>query len=118
VGYHGYPRATQDLDVWIAKSDLNARKIVAAIREFGFDVPNLSKALFLRPGKIIQMGVPPLCIDILLDISGVSFDECFRGRIQVDWDGVPVNLISLKHLKRNKRASGRHKDLDDLEQLA
>ena len=117
VGYYGYPRATADMDIWIAVQPENANKIVTVLREFGFDVDNLRPELFLKPEQIIRLGVPPFRIEILTSISGVSFDECYAKRNIVDLDDVPVNLISLKHLKLNKKASGRHKDLNDLENL-
>ena len=116
VGYHGYPRATQDLDIWIAIHPNNAKRVVAAVRQFGFDMPELSPALFLQD-RIVRMGVTPLRIEITTAISGVQFKECYRGRVRDTLDGVKVNLINLRHLKINKKASGRHKDLDDLERL-
>ncbi len=117
VGYHGYPRATADMDIWIATQPDNARRIVATLQEFGFDVPELSTELFLKDRQIIRMGVPPIRLEIITSASGVNFDECYEDRVIDVWDGVEVNLISLSHLKINKKASGRHKDLDDLENL-
>jgi hypothetical protein len=117
VAYHGYPRATADLDVWIAMSPQNAERVVAALKEFGFAVAELSANLFLEAGQIIRMGVPPIRVEIATSISGVRFDECHAARVIDELDGVPVNLINLTHLKQNKRAAGRHKDLDDLENL-
>jgi hypothetical protein len=117
VAYYGYPRATADMDVWVAIAPTNAQRAVQALREFGFDVPELSPELFLLPDKVIRMGVPPVRIEVLTTISGVSFDECFRQRTIAEIDGIPVNLISLEHLKINKRASGRLKDLADLDYL-
>jgi hypothetical protein len=117
VAYYGYPRATADMDVWVAIAPANAQRAVQALREFGFDVPELSAELFLVPDKVIRMGVPPVRIEVLTTISGVSFDECFRQRTIAEIDGIPVNLISLEHLKINKRASGRLKDLADLDYL-
>jgi predicted nucleotidyltransferase len=114
VGYHGYPRPTGDLDIWIAVHPKNAEKIVAVLKEFGFDVPELSVDLFLKKEKIIRMGVPPLRIDITTTISGIGFKECYAERVVDMFDGVEVNLISLKHLKVNKKASGRPKDVNDL----
>jgi len=117
VGYHGYPRATADMDVWVAIHPQNADKLVAVLKEFGFDVPELSAELFLKEHQVIRMGVPPLRIEIVTTISGVSFQECYPERVEALLDGVQVHLISLRHLKINKRASGRHKDLNDLENL-
>jgi hypothetical protein len=117
VGYYGYPRATADMDVWVAAHPANASRIVVALKEFGFDLPDLSAELFLRPWQIIRLGVPPVRIEIATTISGVDFAECYAARVEDTLDGVPVNLISLKDLKRNKQASGRHQDLADLEHL-
>ena len=117
VGYHGYPRATHDMDIWIAVHPDNAEKLVLVLREFGFDLPQLSTDLFLQDKRIVRMGRPPMQLEISTAISGVTFDECYAERVVDVLDGVEVNLISLRHLKINKRASGRHKDLDDLEHL-
>ena len=117
VGYYGYPRATADMDIWIAVDPQNAQRVVAVLREFGFDVPGLSPELFLKEGQIIRMGEPPLRIEIATTISGVAFNECFAERKVEVFDDVQVNLIPLKHLKVNKKARGRYKDLNDLENL-
>ena len=111
VGYHGYPRATVDMDIWIGRSPETAE------REFGFDVPNLSADLFLREDQIVRMGVPPIRLEIFTAIPGVDFAGCYSSRVQTEIDGVPVRVISLTHLKVNKKASGRSKDLADLENL-
>lgn len=117
VGYHGYPRATADMDIWIAIDARNAKKMVTVLKEFGFDVPGLSVDLFLREKQVVRMGVPPVKLEITTSISGVEFAECYRERVVDQIDGIRVNLISLKHLKINKRACGRYKDLNDLENL-
>lgn len=117
VGYYGYPRATGDIDIWVAIHPQNAERVVAVIKEFGFDLPELSPDIFLQENKIIQMGVSPIKIDVTTTISGVDFAQCYAAR-QVDiLDEIPVNLISLEHLKANKKASGRLKDLNDLQNL-
>jgi len=117
VGYYGYPRATDDLDVWIAIAPENASRVVETLIDFGFDVPELAAALFLQDDQIIRMGVAPLRIEVLTSISGVEFDECYRERLETTLDGEPVSLINLNHLRLNKKASGRLKDLSDLENL-
>ncbi len=117
VGYHGYPRATADMDIWVAVYPANADRIVAVLKEFGFDLPDLSPDLFLREWQIIRLGVPPVRIEIATTISGVNFGECYGQRVEGTLDGVAVNVIDLEHLKRNKKASGRHQDLADLEHL-
>ena len=117
VGYYGYPRATADMDIWIALAPPNAEKVVNVLKEFGFDLPQLSIDLFLKENQIIHMGVPPVRIEIATTIPGVSFEEFYGERVIDELDGVKVNLIDLKHLKTNKKASGRYKDLNDLENL-
>ena len=117
VGYHGYPRATADMDIWVAMNPANAEKIVAALREFGFNLPDLSPELFLKEWQLIRLGVPPVRIEIATTISGVNFSECYAEKVLAELDGEQVKLIGLKHLKINKKASGRHQDLADLENL-
>jgi hypothetical protein len=117
VGFHGYPRATADMDIWVAVSPGNADRLVAVFRDFGMTDPQLTPALFQERGRIVRMGVPPMRIEVLTDIDGVVFDECHAARIMAEIDGQQVPVISREHLLRNKRAAGRHKDLDDLENL-
>jgi len=117
VGYYGYPRSTADMDVWIAVNPDNAKKIVIALERFGMTMPELTIDLFMEKGKIIRIGVPPMRIEIQTDISGVEFASCFSRRQRADIGGIEVNLIHLEDLKINKRESGRHKDLEDLEHL-
>lgn len=92
VGYHGYPRATHDLDIWIAIHPNNAKRVVAALREFEFDMPELSPDLFLQDRRIVRMGVPPLRIEIATTISGVKFRECYRKRVVHIVDGITPTL--------------------------
>ncbi len=117
VGYHGYPRATNDMDIWIAIHPNNAERMVTVLRAFGFETPDLSIDLFLQDHTIVRMGLPPMRIEVLTTISGVQFAACYAERVSTMLDGVDVNLISLPYLKINKQASGRYKDLDDLEHL-
>lgn len=117
VGYHGYPRATNDIDFWIAIHPDNAERMMTVLRQFGFAVPELQKELFLKVPSIVRMGMPPMRIEVTTSISGVSFDECFAERINDTIDGVEANIINLPRLKQNKKASGRFKDLNDLENL-
>ena len=106
-----------DIDVWINPTPVNANRIVAALRDFGFGSDKLREKLFLQPDKVIRMGLPPMRIEILTSISGVEFDQAFGARVEDELDGVDVRLISLEHLKANKRAAARAKDLADLEEL-
>lgn len=117
VGYYGYPRATVDMDIWVAINPQNANKLVDVLKEFGFTVPTLSSELFLVENKIIRMGIPPIRLEILTTISGVDFPTCYNNRVIDVIDDIEINFISLEHLKQNKQASGRYKDLNDLENL-
>jgi hypothetical protein len=91
--------------------------VTAAFKEFGFDVPGLKPSLFLEKNKIVRIGLPPVRIEVMSSISGVAFKECYEKRIQADWDDLIVYIIGLDCLKQNKRASGKLKDLSDLEYL-
>lgn len=117
VGYHGYPRATADMDLWVALRPENAERLTAAVHEFGFEMPELQPAVFLEPDRIVRMGVPPLRIELLTTLSGVEFDACYARREVATLEGVEISLIALEDLKANKRAAGRHQDLNDLEHL-
>jgi len=115
VALYGYPRATGGIDIWIAISKDNAQKTVEALKEFGFDVPELKEELFQEKGKNIRMGEPPIRIEILTSIDGVEFPECYKNTLTID--GIEINFISFQDLKKNKKASGRLQDLADLENL-
>ena len=117
VGFHGYPRATGNMDIWISVNEANALKSVAVLKDFGMPADALSKELFLDKDKKIRMGVPPVRIVIITGASGVDFEECYSRREVITVDDVPINFISLNDLKINKKAEGRYKDLDDLEHL-
>jgi predicted nucleotidyltransferase len=117
VGFYGYPRATNDIDVFVAKDSENARRLVESLIEFGFATSELSAELFTQEKSIVRMGVEPMKIEIANFISGVEFEEAYNDKIIGVIDGVEISLISLHHLKINKKASGRYKDLNDLENL-
>ena len=117
VVYHGYPRATGDIDVWFAVNPQNASRLIEALKEFGFGTAPLSRDLFLQEKQIIRMGIPPFRIELVTSISGVNFEQCYARRVTQVIDGVEVDIIALEDLKANKKASGRLKDLNDLEHL-
>ena len=117
VGYHGYPRATGDMDIWIELSEQNSKKVASAFRDFGMSDEVISEGLFLEENKVIRMGVPPVRLEVITGASGVNFEECYSNREVVEIDGILINFISLQDLKRNKQAAGRYKDLEDLEHL-
>ena len=114
VGYYGYPRPTGDMDVWVGVNRVNAERVVNALREFGF---SCQPELLLEENRVIRMGVPPFRIEVLTTIDGVTFPDCYSKRLEVLIDGVETNLIDLAQLKVNKKASGRSKDISDLENL-
>ena len=113
---YGFVRGTGDMDVWIAVSPSNADRVVSALREFGFS-NSISREAFLEEGPMFRMGVPPFRIEILSSVSGIDFAHAFQRRSRQLIDGIEVNVISLEDLKANKKASGRLKDLADLEKL-
>lgn len=117
VALHGHPRYTKDLDVWLWLDRQNALQVVAALEQFGFGSLGLTPEDFLVADQIIQLGYPPNRIDLLTSLPGVEFSECYDERVVVELDGVAVNFIDLKNLRKNKRASGRYQDLADLENL-
>ena len=118
VGYYGYPRATGDMDIWIACDRPNAAKVVAALRRFGFSPAGVSEEMFLEERKIVRIGMPPLRIELLTSASGVEFAACYTRRTVDVVDGIEISLISREDLKINKKAAGRTKDLADLEHLS
>ena len=117
VAQYGYPRTTGDLDVWIAASETSANKVATVLQKFGFSAASVSAEMFSKPDQIIRMGVPPICIDMITGASGVEFGACYARRIRQVIDGVEVTIIHPDDLKQNKKASGRSKDLNDLENL-
>lgn len=117
VAFHGYPRYTKDLDVWIELSQENADKIIKALDDFGFGSMGLKPEDFLENDQIIQLGYPPNRIDILTSLKILKFENCFSQRVVVEFEGLKINFIDLENLKQNKRATGRPQDLADAENL-
>jgi len=117
VGIHGHPRYTGGLDIWLNISNENAERILTAVNEFGFSSYNLSIKDFTKEGSVIQLGYPPLRIDLLNQIDGVTFSECIENKKEVTIEGVKINFISYNDLLKNKRASNRPQDIADLDNL-
>lgn len=117
VTYHGYLRSTYDMDIWVGISPNNAKRMVKVMEAFGFTKGDVSPSLFLSEKCIIRMGVPPVRLEVLTSISGVDFETCYNRRIVDVVDDVEVSIINLSDLRKNKAASGRNKDLNDLERL-
>jgi hypothetical protein len=118
VAFHGYPRYTKDLDIWVEPTPVNAQNIVAALAQFGFASLGLQPADFLETEQIIQLGFPPSRIDILTGLLGINFEDSYSSRVLTSIEGTEVSFIDLDSLKRNKRASGRPQDLADLDNLS
>ncbi len=117
VVLYGYVRYTGDIDFWINPTEENANRIVEVLDRFGFGGLNLTIKDFTKDDQIIQLGYPPNRIDIITSVTGLTFTECYPKRNSFSIEGVEVQTISLEDLKKNKKASGRYKDLDDLENL-
>jgi hypothetical protein len=117
VGVHGHPRFTGDLDIWLNPTPQNAEKILKTVNEFGFSSFKLSVADFTKPGNVVQLGYPPLRIDLLTEIDGVKFEQCYINRKEVVMEDLKVNFIGYNDLLKNKKSSGRLRDIDDIENL-
>ncbi|GMU37153.1 MAG: hypothetical protein AMXMBFR22_13440 [Phycisphaerae bacterium] len=117
VGFHGYPRTTADLDVWVSATPENAARVVAALKVFGFASAAEVEPLLSSPGKLVRMGVPPLRLELLTSISGVQFEVCYPRRVVLVSGDLLIDVISLNDLRTNKAAAGRDRDRDDLSHL-
>jgi hypothetical protein len=114
---HGYLRATMDIDIWVMPSPTNAEAVLRAIQKFGAPMHGLTLADLQKDDTVFQIGVAPRRIDIITGASGLRFDEAFQRSTPIEIEGLQVRLPSLDDLIRNKRASGRTKDLADAEAL-
>jgi hypothetical protein len=117
VGFHGHPRYTKDLDVWIEASLENAENVLAALLEFGFDSVALTVDDFLESGNFIQLGYPPNRIDIITSCEGLSFEECYPTKDEIEIEGLKINFLDYESLLKNKEAVGRPQDLADVSNL-
>lgn len=114
---HGHVRATKDLDIWVRPDVENAKRVLKALTEFGAPLHDLTEADLANPGTVFQMGLPPLRIDVITAIDGVSFDEAWPARLMTRFADEPTAVLSREHLIRNRRAAGRIQDLADIEWL-
>jgi hypothetical protein len=118
VAFHGYPRYTGDLDIWFNPTDVNVEKLLRVLSIFGFGSLNIRKSDLLTLGNIIQLGYPPIRIDLLNDPDGVEFSGCYSRKEEMITDeGLLIVYIGLPDLIENKKASGRFRDLDDIQNL-
>lgn len=119
LAVHGYPRATIDIDIWIEPTEENADRVWRALAAFGAPLADLDirKQDLMRADVVAQFGLPPNRIDILTGVSGLEFDAAWKNRIEETLEAVRVPVLGLDDLVRNKRASGRDKDLADINGL-
>ncbi len=117
VAYHGFPRATGDIDIWIDTEGANPDRVHAAVAEFGFDMETLKPSDFAHPDRVVRLGYPPMRVEFMTRIPGVTFADCYRDRVGADFAGVQAEIIGLACLRTNKASTGRLKDLNDLEHL-
>jgi hypothetical protein len=117
VSVHGYPRSTKDIDLCIEMSETNASKMIQVIKDFGFSSLKLKNEDFLKKDSITQLGFPPLRIDILNDLDGVSFEEAWNNKKIISFENVPVNFIGYNDLLIVKQKAGRPQDIADVEKL-
>ncbi len=117
INIYGYSRPTDDIDIWIKMQADNSKRIKQSLIDFGFDESKVDADFFLKDNKILRIGFAPLRLEIITTIDGVEFDDCFTNSTIQEVDGIEIRVISLDDLKKNKKASGRLKDLDDLHKL-
>lgn len=117
VSHYGYVRNTGDMDIWVRPTDDNVERTAEALDDFGYARKVETLPYLKQPGKILRMGMPPFRLEVSTEIDGVEFDECFENRQILDVNGIPAFVIALSDLIKNKMASGRLKDLADVEEL-
>jgi hypothetical protein len=115
LAVHGRPRATGDLDVWIDATPQNAGRVMRALAAFGAPLAEVTEADFSRSGAVFQIGVPPGRIDILTELTGLAFADAWATRIRRPFGDIDADFIDRASFLRNKRATGRLKDLADIE---
>jgi hypothetical protein len=117
MAVHGCPRATHDIDFWVRPSPENAKRVLRALAIFGAPLQSVVAQDFENPGTIFQIGLPPLRIDVITSIDGVTFDEAWPNRLEVEMDGLAAIVIGHDELLKNKKATGRPKDVSDAKML-
>ena len=117
VGLHGYPRPTKDLDLWVYANPENAPLVVKSLAKFGAPMQGISTQDFEKEGTVFQIGVEPVRIDVITRIAGIKFEEAIQNVKIMKIEELNIPTISLRDLIKNKKASGRHRDLNDVESL-
>ena len=114
---HGHLRYTKDLDVWLDATRANAERVIQVLKDFGFGSLDISESDLQEVGQVVQIGYDPARIDLLTSVSGLEFDSAFERRTETELDDVPIGIPCREDLKKNKLATGRLRDLADLEDL-
>jgi hypothetical protein len=117
LAFHGAPRFTGDIDIYVNPTKDNANRIVSALAAFGFGTLGLTSEDFQKPDQVVQLGVPPVRIDLITSITGVSWDQASAGKISGNYGDIPVSFLGRTQYIANKKATGRAKDLADIEAL-
>lgn len=117
MAFHGHPRYTKDIDIWLEQTEKNAVRTVKVLEQFGFGSLGLGIGDFLVPDQIIQLGYPPNRIDLLTSLENMDFQECYDSRLEFTTSDVKINFINLPNLRKTKEIAGRYQDLADLENL-
>ncbi|MAS94979.1 MAG: hypothetical protein CMO55_17420 [Verrucomicrobiales bacterium] len=117
LGFHGWPRLTKDIDIWVAVDPENEKAVCEALVKFGAPGPTAADFFTETEKNVYFMGLPPNRIEVISSIDGVTFDDCYERSVIVEHGGVELRVIGLEDFKTNKRESGRYQDLADLDQL-
>jgi len=117
LAFHGAPRFTGDIDLWIRPTEENAEHILQALKMFGFGSLGIDSEDLTRDDQVIQLGYPPARVDLMTTVDGISFDSSFSNSVETHYGDITVKMISKDDLITNKRAIGRHKDFADIEAL-
>ena len=117
LAFHGCPRYTGDLDLFVKPDSINAKKVIEAIKEFGFESLQLTADDFSSPEKVVQLGVPPIRIDIITSLTALTWEQVEAHKVKGEYGNAPVYFIGKNELIINKKSLGRHKDLADIESI-
>ena len=117
LAFHGVPRYTGDIDIFIKPDAENAGRILLALEEFGFKSVKLTIDDFVSPDNVVQLGVVPVRIDLLTSLTDLSWEEAFSGRVEGNYGDIIVHYLGRKEFIKNKRATGRARDIADLEEI-
>lgn len=118
VAFHGHPRYTKDLDIWIDPAVENIEKLLETLKQFGFGSLGLKAEDFEDPEDMIQLGLPPNRIDLFTGLKGITFDSCYETKVGIEINETIAYVIDLHNLKQNKKATGRPQDIADLSNLS